>query len=153
VVSPALPHARRRRLRKLHEQQRREQLAAGADPDGGDLDVRNVGSDFFHFAGGGQTRDGRAAAPLASAAAAAESPSSSSSSSSAAQPTPIDAPCAYRYALSIPGYGYSSRLKTLLACGCVAWRPLQPSPLALCSAKQPLASHRATMAPRAPRAL
>jgi len=32
---------------------------------------------------------------------------------------PVEASCGYRYALSLPGHGYSSRLKTLLACGCV----------------------------------
>jgi hypothetical protein len=31
---------------------------------------------------------------------------------------PIEEACKYRYALSIPGYGYSSRLRSLLACGC-----------------------------------
>ena len=31
---------------------------------------------------------------------------------------PIDEACRYRYALSVPGYGYSSRLRALLACGC-----------------------------------
>lgn len=33
--------------------------------------------------------------------------------------TPMSAMCGYRYLLSVPGYGYSNRLKSLLMCGSV----------------------------------
>ncbi|KAL3931429.1 MAG: hypothetical protein SGPRY_001126 [Prymnesium sp.] len=37
----------------------------------------------------------------------------------AEKPEPMSAACGYRYLLSVPGYGYSNRLKALLACGSV----------------------------------
>ena len=39
---------------------------------------------------------------------------------------PIDTPCRYRYALSMPGHGYSNRLRGLLACGCVVIHVMPP---------------------------
>lgn len=74
------------------------------------LAVKDVYSDFFHWRGSRRTigRGGRLRV--------------SSMGSNASHPIkvdPVDAACGYRYALSIPGYGYSNRLRSLLACGCV----------------------------------
>ena len=109
----------RRRLRMLHKQQ---------EPDG-DLHIHHVRSDFFHFSTSSEASRSREAARAAQQGAAAAR-------------TRMEAPCAFRYALSIPGFGYaragsichcytramripcdtacrySSRLKSLLACGC-----------------------------------
>ena len=44
-----------------------------------------------------------------------------------AQILPMTEPCRYRYSLSIPGYGYSNRLKSLLLCGGVVIHKVHPS--------------------------
>lgn len=69
------------------------------------LHVHATTSAFFHYSANGSRvplahRNGVTAAAAAGAF------------------LPIEEACRYRYALSVPGYGYSSRLKALLACGC-----------------------------------
>ena len=49
----------------------------------------------------------------------AKSQSAPSSSERRAERLPLHTACGFRYCLSIPGFGYSSRLRSLLACGCV----------------------------------
>ena len=71
----------RRRLRVLHKQQ---------GPDG-DLHIHHVRSDFFHFSTNPEASRQRPAAQRGAAAAR----------------TRMEAPCAFRYALSIPGFGYA----------------------------------------------
>ena len=93
----------RRRLRKLCDE-----LWRNNSNDLNFLDVRDVTSDFFHWDRRGSVV-GMDHPRRKSTAGIAHAP---------ATPLPIDAPCRYRYALSIPGYGYSSRLRALLACGC-----------------------------------
>ena len=127
----------RRRLRVLHKQQ---------GPDG-DLHIHHVRSDFFYFSTSSEASRSRGAArSLGGASSAARAPAQRGA---AAARTRMEAPCAFRYALSIPGFGYaraglesataytrcayplrctscvytpacrySSRLKSLLACGC-----------------------------------
>ena len=126
----------RRRLRVLHKQQ---------GPDG-DLHIHHVRSDFFYFSTSSEASRSRGAArSLGGASSAARAPAQRVA---AAARTRMEAPCAFRYALSIPGFGYaragpefataytrcaypygvppaytpacrySSRLKSLLACGC-----------------------------------
>ena len=89
----------RRRLRALVVSHH----AAG----GSELAVKDVGSDFFSWGAKGRPKPN--AAPAAPAAK-----------------DPIDAPCRYRYALSMPGHGYSNRLRALLACGCVVLHVMPP---------------------------
>ena len=74
----------RRRLRMLHKQQ---------EPDG-DLHIHHVRSDFFHFSTSSEASRSREAARAAQQGAAAAR-------------TRMEAPCAFRYALSIPGFGYA----------------------------------------------
>lgn len=78
----------RRRLRRL--------LARNASSHGDDSDlwVHAIDSSFFTFT----SKPSRAAAR--------------------GQRLPLSAACGFRYCLSVPGYGYSSRLRSLLACGC-----------------------------------
>ena len=47
----------------------------------------------------------------------------------AAAPTvpPMSAACSYRYLISVPGFGYSNRLKALLSCGSVVIHVKAPS--------------------------
>ena len=82
----------RRRLRRLVD----EQAKAG----GADLHVRDVQSKFF---GGAQPR--WAHGQLAEQA------------NRSVAPRALHEACGWRYVLSIPGYGYSNRLRALLACG------------------------------------
>ena len=85
----------RRRLRMLHKQQ---------GPDG-DLHIHHVRSDFFHFSTSPEASRSRGAArSLGGASSAARAPAQRVA---AAARTRMEAPCAFRYALSIPGFGYA----------------------------------------------
>lgn len=85
----------RRRLRVLHKQQ---------GPDG-DLHIHHVRSDFFYFSTSSEASRSRGAArSLGGASSAARAPAQRVA---AAARTRMEAPCAFRYALSIPGFGYA----------------------------------------------
>ena len=85
----------RRRLRMLHKQQ---------GPDG-DLHIHHVRSDFFHFSTSSEASRSRGAArSLGGVSSAARAPAQRGA---AAARTRMEAPCAFRYALSIPGFGYA----------------------------------------------
>ena len=50
-----------------------------------------------------------------------------SSSSLSASPLPLHAACSYQYTINLPGFGYSSRLRSLLRCGGAVVQVVHPS--------------------------